>query len=255
MARAKKEETVAPTREALENLYKEMEEVFQPDVPFKKISKKTTDADLIELIKKEAVDEDGNSTIYTTDMEEDPENPDKVIFSEEAEDTIKLLGIEIVEPEEEGGEEKAEPAKEEAPAKEEKKAAKNDAKPAKNAKKEEAKAPVKEEKGKAAKSAPAAKEDKKAAKEAPKGKAKADKPATGNSYTRSIALVDALKDTLTNGPATKKEICDLSDELYVEQGGKSGAFVAEVMFRYTVPALIALGIVEKGDGGTFKLVE
>jgi len=241
-----------PTREALEQLYKEMEEVFQPDAPFKKVSKKTTDAELIELIKKEAVDEEGNSTIYTTDMEEDEENPNKVIFSEDAEETIKALGIEIVEPEDAGEEDAPEPE----PVKEA-------AKPAKNGKKEESKAPAKEEPKKGAKAAPAAKEEKKpAAKEAPKkeekkpaGKAPGKSaPAPANNYTRSIALVDALKDTLANGPATKQEICDLSDELYVEQGGKSGAFVAEVMFRYTVPALIALGIVEK-NGNQFKLVE
>lgn len=277
--------TKQPNREALENLAREMNEVMGLE-PAIKISKKLDDEGLIEKIKEEA-----EGQIYASDFEEDPEDDEKVIFSEEAAETLKALGIEVVEDEtskdseveeepedsddeEEIEEEKPAPKKGAKGKKEEpKKAAKGKKVDVEEEEEEEEEKPKKSAKGKGKKAEPEeevedeeeevedgeekpAKKPSKGAKEAPKkaakGKAKAEpKKAKKVKYTRSEALVDALK--FFKKGATKKEIVEKSDELYVAQGGDSGMYVSEVMFRYTIPALLLLEHIELNDG-KYKLV-
>lgn len=80
-------------------------------------------------------------------------------------------------------------------------------------------------------------------------KLKKEKKAKGEKkerYTRSHALVDAIK----AGPGNKEYLVELSDKLYRERnpdakesGSKhSPVFVAEVQFRYAVPALLLFGV-------------
>lgn len=79
------------------------------------------------------------------------------------------------------------------------------------------------------------KKQKKAAKQAP-------------SYTRSHALIDALKQT---GTGTREEIVNVADTLFVENGGNSNQNVSSYMFGYVMPSLIILGHVTK-DGKDFS---
>lgn len=271
--------TKQPNREQLEALATEMNLVMGLEPPIK-ISKKLDDEGLIEKIKEEA-----EGQIYASDFEEDPGDDEKVVFSAEAATTLMALGVEVAddengddaeeteEVEEEEGEEEGVEEKPKAKGKtkkeEPKKGAKGkkvdveeeeeeteeeeeDPKPKKAAKgkKEEPEEEEEEEEEKPAKKAA------KGAKEAPKAKAKGKakvEPKKGKKvkYTRSEALVDALK-SFKKG-ATKKEIVLKSDELYVEKGGDSGLYVSEVMFRYTMPALLLLGHAEQNDD-KYKLV-
>lgn len=84
---------------------------------------------------------------------------------------------------------------------------------------------------------------------------KKKKAAKKDRYTRSNAFVDALKKCTKKGK-TKEEIVQLSHELYVKHNPDSAEessskhhkfFVAEVMFRYTMPALLLLEKVELKD--------
>lgn len=116
-----KEKKVKISREELESLIGEMNEVMGLD-PEINIKKKDTDEDLIEKIKENAF-EDGEVQIYATDFEEDPEDDEKVIFTEEAAETLKKLGIEV-----DAGEEDPEEKPEEKPAKADKKGKKEEKK-------------------------------------------------------------------------------------------------------------------------------
>lgn len=268
--------TKQPNREALEALAREMNEVMGLE-PAIKISKKLDDESLIEKIKAEA-----EGQIYASDFEEDSEDDEKVVFTEEAAETLKALGIEVAEDEvsedsEEEEQEEPEDIEDEEEEEEEEPAPKKGAK-GKKVDVEEEEKPKKSAKGKKEEAKPAkgkgkkaepeeeiedeeeeekpAKKPSKGAKEAPKkaakGKAKAEpKKAKKIKYTRSEALVDALK--FFKKGATKKEIVEKSDELYVAQGGDSGMVVSEAMFRYGVPILLLLEHIELNDG-KYKLV-
>lgn len=246
------------TRDQLVKLASEMNEVMGLE-PAIKISKKLDDESLIEKIKAEA-----EGQIYASDFEEDPEDDEKVVFTEEAAETLKALGIEVAEDEgSEDSEEETEEEPEDAEPEEEVEEEEEEEKPKKGAKgeKEEPKKAAKgkkvdvEEEEEEEEEKPA-KKPSKGAKEAPKkaakGKAKAEpKKAKKVKYTRSEALVDALK--FFKKGATKKEIVEKSDELYVAQGGDSGMVVSEAMFRYGVPTLLLLEHIELNDG-KYKLV-
>lgn len=76
------------TREELVNLAREMNEVMglEPKIA---VGKKVSDDDLLAAIKE-------NAEIYATDFEEDADDPEKVIFTEEAAELFKKLGIEVI---------------------------------------------------------------------------------------------------------------------------------------------------------------
>jgi hypothetical protein len=91
MARGAKPEVKVelPVRENLEALVGEINEVLNLE-PAIKFSKKTTDAELVELIKTEVV---GN--IYEIDFTADAEDDTIPYFSEESKADFEALGIEI----------------------------------------------------------------------------------------------------------------------------------------------------------------
>ena len=64
-----------------------------------------------------------------------------------------------------------------------------------------------------------------------------------NAYTRSHALVDALKKG-----GTRDDIVKYSDELFVEKGGKSNTNVANYMFGYVYNTLLIIGQISEADG-------
>lgn len=80
---------VTVTRDELVSLAKEMNVVMGLD-PTIKTGSKISDDDL-----KASIIENGTGQIYETDFEEDPEDDEKVIFTEEATATLKKLGIAI----------------------------------------------------------------------------------------------------------------------------------------------------------------
>jgi vacuolar-type H+-ATPase subunit I/STV1 len=63
-------------------------------------------------------------------------------------------------------------------------------------------------------------------------------------YTRSNALIDALK-KFSGG--TREEIVNNADVLFTENGGNTNTNVSNYMFGYVMPSLIILGIVSKSD--------
>jgi len=269
MAKEKVKAAKAPevTRAELEALAKEMNEVMGLD-PAIKFNRKTTDEALLEMIKAEAVDpESGEPCIYDTDFQEDPEDEEKVVFSEDAEKTLEALGIEIAEEEGDGdGDELADldmdglksyikendldikvtkkmdedavrdlireaEAEEPEPEKEEEK----EEKPAKGAKgkaAKEEKAPAKSEKApaKAEKEKPA-----KAAKAAPAKKEKSEK------FTRYMSVAAVLKE----GKAlTEDDLISKADDLYSKKGGNSGIDQSARIVDRSMQLLTALGMVE-----------
>ena len=231
MARKVKEAEFVPSMDELKMLADEVNAVLNPTTPVK-YSKKTTVEELLESIKAEAT---GN--IYEIDFQPDPDDDAVIVFSEEAEELIKKLGIEIKEGAPEVADANEEPADEDAPEEVE------EVEEVKETRKEKA-ARKKAEKEEATKT-----DAKKKDKPAP---AKEEKVKKSN-FTRNNALVAALLKTVKK-PMTKQEICELSDTIYIENGGESGAFVAEVMFRYSVPAFVELGHIIKKDG-TFQYVK
>ena len=76
-------------------------------------------------------------------------------------------------------------------------------------------------------------------------KEKAEKPAAtkkgATDYTRSHALIDALK----GAAGTREEIVDRADSLFVDSGGKTNQNVSNYMFGYVMPSLKILGIVRQ----------
>lgn len=89
-------------------------------------------------------------------------------------------------------------------------------------------------------------------------KLKKEKKAKGEKkerYTRSHALVDALK----QGPGNKEYIVELADKLYKEKNPSSKEstskhsefFVSEVQFRYAVPSLLLFGVLNVNDEGIY----
>lgn len=93
---------------------------------------------------------------------------------------------------------------------------------------------------------------KKAAKPAPKkAKKKSEKKVESaekkEGYTRSHALLDALKAVGSGG---RDEVVQHSDGLFVKAGGKTNTNVANYMFGYVMPSLIILGHVKK-EGKNF----
>ena len=64
-----------------------------------------------------------------------------------------------------------------------------------------------------------------------------------DSYTRSHALVDALKKG-----GTRDDIVKYSDELFVEKGGKTNINVANYMFGYVYNTLLIIGQISEADG-------
>lgn len=78
-------------------------------------------------------------------------------------------------------------------------------------------------------------------KKAGTGKGRGYRNATG--YTRSHALVDALKEG-----GTREEIVAKSDELFVENGGKSNPNVANYMFGYVYNTLLIIGTISEENG-------
>lgn len=84
---AKKEEL---SREQLVILAKEMNSVMGLE-PAISVKKSVSDEDLLENILSEATGQ-----VYQTDFEEDPEDDEKEIFSDEAADMFKVLGVEVV---------------------------------------------------------------------------------------------------------------------------------------------------------------
>lgn len=64
-----------------------------------------------------------------------------------------------------------------------------------------------------------------------------------NAYTRSHALVDALKKG-----GTRDDIVKYSDELFVEKGGKTNTNVANYMFGYVYNTLLIIGQISEADG-------
>lgn len=242
----KAKEAALPTRENLEALAGEVNTVLNCD-PAIKFTKKTTDVELVEMIKTEVKD-----GVYEIDFTEDEQDKSIPVFSEESRADFAAIGIEVLpgspddgdESVEDGEEVIEEEIQEELPLEDEVEpepvATKAKGKPAKT-KEVPVKAPEKPAKAKT----PPAKATTKATPE------KAVK--TAEKFTRNNALVAALLLT-TKTPMTKQEICELSDSIYVEHGGASGAFVSEVIFRYGVPCLVELGVVEKTDDKKFRLL-
>jgi len=263
MAKEKVKAAKAPevTRAELEALAKEMNEVMGLD-PAIKFNRKTTDEALLEMIKAEAVDpESGEPCIYDTDFQEDPEDEEKVVFSEDAEKTLEALGIEIAEEEGDGdGDELAdldmdglksyikendldikvtkkmdEDAVRDLIREAEEKEEEKEEKPAKGAKgkaAKEEKAPAKSEKApaKAEKEKPA-----KAAKAAPAKKEKSEK------FTRYMSVAAVLKE----GKAlTEDDLISKADDLYSKKGGNSGIDQSARIVDRSMQLLTALGMVE-----------
>ncbi len=61
-----------------------------------------------------------------------------------------------------------------------------------------------------------------------------------SAYTRSHALVDAIKKG-----GTRKDIIELSNQLYVKKGGMDKINIATNCFSLSIPVLIILGVIEK----------
>lgn len=157
----------------------------------------------------------------TAQIKADATNIDpKDQFSDDAKDTLAAIGIDI---------EWALPA-----------AAKKDIEAGKKAKAAAAKKDVPAKKEKAAKE-PTAKKEKKAA------PAKKEAAAKEDAYTRSHALLDALK---AASGATRESIVAESNKLFMKNGGTDNMNVANYMFGYVVPSLQILGVITK-DGKNF----
>lgn len=226
------------TRQQLEELAEEMNEVMELTVPIK-FGKKTPDDKLIELIMAEAEE------VYTTDFEEN-EDADRVIFTEDAADTMKILGIVPKEPEDaDDEEEEDEPAP--APVKSKGKAKTKVVEPEEDNDEEDDE--PEEDDDEEDEPEPPKRKPKSAPAVAPvKSKGKAEK-SVEKVYTRARAFVDALNE----GAGSKQELMERADELYVEKtGGESNLTVTEVTFRYTMPVLLIKGFVKKDDQGDYS---
>jgi hypothetical protein len=233
MAKAKVEEAPAvPTRAELEALATEMNEVMglEPKIKF---NRKTTDEALIAAIMENASDPDtGETAIYESDFEEDEEDPEKIIFTQDADATMEMLGIEV------GSDEPAEEAVPEV-----KKTAKELKAEALAAEKTAAAAKETPKAGRGAKAAPAAKETPKAApaKEKP---AKAAKE-TKEKFTRYMSVAAVLKE----GKAlSEADLAAKSDDLYAKKGGNSGIAQAERIVDRAMQLLTALDVLEIKGG-------
>ncbi len=77
-------------------------------------------------------------------------------------------------------------------------------------------------------------------------KAPAKKGSAAPAYTRSHALVDAIKKG-----GDRKTIVAFSDDLFVKNGGSTNNNVANYMFGYCLPSLIIVGVVTKSKDGIF----
>jgi len=227
------------TREQLETLAEEMNEVLDLD-PAIKYTKRVKDAALIKAIMAEA------GEVYNTDFEENDD--DTPFFSEEAGEICELLGIEPTDPpEEDDGEEEEE---EEQPVKKGK--GKGKKKPAPEPEEEEEEEDEDEEEEE---EEPAPKKGKGKKKAAPAKKGKGKTAPKANKYTRSNAFCEALRDAGKKG-ASKTDLVETAADLYVENNeGEDGVNinVAEALFRYAMPSAIELGVVEK-DGDNYTLV-
>jgi hypothetical protein len=164
----------------------------------------------------------------TAQIKADAENIDgKDQFSDDSKATLAAIGIEI------------EWAKL-TPTQREKAAVQKDtlAKKAAAAKKE---APAKKEKATGEKRQPPVHE-----KEA--APAKKESAVKEDTYTRSHALLDALK---ASSGTTRESIVAESNKLFMKNGGTDNMNVANYMFGYVVPSLQILGVVAK-DGKNFR---
>ena len=256
----KKEEAApeAPSRAELETLATEMNDVMGLD-PKIKFNRKTSDDDLLGMIMDNANDpETGETCIYASDFEEDEDDPEKAVFSEEAEATIVALGIEIGEdgePEEEVVKPAAKGAKADKKAveKEEPKKAAQAAK-GKKAKEEE---PEEEPAPKKGAKAALAKEEKKAPAKADK---KADKPkAAKKEKEKKYGRADSIADAIAAAKKSKKGItfdalnessCDLYDE---ENNEETPRPYSNSWLRAVLTILVAIDAAElKSDKYTFN---
>lgn len=229
------------SREELEALAKEMNGVMGLD-PAIKIGRKVADDALLDSIKEQMEEITSSDFEVLGDGEAGTD-----FFSDEAAATLKALGFDV--PEKEESDEADEPEEDEEPEEEEEEVKKDNKKEAPEKtkpvdKKAAAKEVVEEEK-------PAPKKD--VVKDVQmKGKVKValkrnDKKVK-ESYTRSNALADALHATAKT-PMSKGEICKMSDDLYVKNGGETSAYVSEAMFRYGISTMLVLGVVLRTDKG------
>lgn len=215
MARKKVE---VPTREELSALVDELNNILGLD-PAIKVSKKTTDEELIEKIKEIATD-----NVYESDCtalsDEDVEG--EHFYSEDAVKVFGMLGIEIAagSPPEAGIESAtdAEEAEEKTPAKGKKEKAAPAEKPAKEKKE---KAPAKEKVAR---------------------------------YSRANAFADAVVKTKADKKAVKlDDLADAANSIYMEKGNKDNIKEAKWYQGTVVPALVAMGVAEVSDG-SFKML-
>jgi hypothetical protein len=201
-------EVVIPARENLEALITEINEVLNLE-PAIKFSKKTTDAELVELIKAETV---GN--IYEIDFTADADDDTIPFFSEESAADFEALGIEI-----QAGSPPETPAEP---------------------------APAAKGKGKE-KAAPAAAPAKGAAKPAAAAKTpKAPKAPAEKKYTRDMAVIESINQLCKKGAAFKT-IMDTTDAIYVKNGGNSVPDAVNVN-KYTLNGLVAFDVLTLKDG-------
>lgn len=208
-----------PTMDELNALAAEMNEIMGLDPEIDAEADGLDEAGLIEAIKDEAFDEEDACQIYTTDE-----------FSKKAWTTLTALGIEAVEPPDEGGEEEAgaeggadDGATEEKEEKKEKPAAK--AKPKAKAKAKPKAKPKEKEKAK------------------PK-----EKPAPR--YTRMDSCVDALKDKKVK---TISDAIKTADDFYVEEGGTGNEKESRWAMNNTIKVLVAWEAIEV-DGDKFTIL-
>ena len=251
----KKVEVELPERSALEALAKEMNEVMGLD-PKIKFNRKTTDEELVAMIRENAVDEEtGETVIYGSDFEEDSDDPEKVVFTEDAGNTLDLLDLEIGdEPEDD-----AEPEPEPEPVKKGKKAEKEVEKPAakKGKKVEKEEEPEVEEEKPAKKSAKKEVEEKPAAKK--KDEKEEKKPAKKAEKTAKYGRADSIADAIVAARKSKKGItyeglndasCDLYDK---ENNEKTARPYSNSWLKSVLTIMVALEVAElKSEKYTFN---
>lgn len=229
----KEKEVELPSREELVALAQEVNAVLNLEVAIK-YGKKVTDEELAAAIVKEC-----KNNVYEIDFTEDAEDATIPFYTEDAEETFKALGIEVLpgSPSDSEAEVAVEEVAVEELVEEEVEVPEPKATGKKGGKKEEA--PAKEE----TKKKDTKKED------APAKK----KEVKEETYSRADALVEVLKSKAKKAAMTSKDIIEAVDALYVKNGGNEGIAMAFNVVKYTLPVMAKLGHIEK-EGSKYKYV-